>query len=156
MDFARLLIALAALCFAANSYAIDDTPQNRAAQAERAIAATPPEEMMQEMAASISMNLPPSDRPEFRRMMTEIVDLEVITNAMRESMIRHFSADELAAIADLYESPVGKSAMTKMGPYMADVMPTIEAEILRAFGELQKIKAEENRQLPDAEEKASL
>jgi hypothetical protein len=35
-------------------------------------------------------------------------------------------------LADFYGSPVGKSAMQKFGTYMADIMPTMEAEIMKA------------------------
>ena len=149
MSFLRIVVGIAVLCNSAISFAIDDTPENRAIQAERVIAATPPDEMMADMAENVSMNLPPSDRAEFRRLMTEFVDLEILTNVMRESMIRNFTADELAALSELYESPIGKSAIGKMGLYMADIMPTVEAEIMRAIGELQKAKAAENRQRPD-------
>jgi hypothetical protein len=38
---------------------------------------------------------------------------------------------ELKALADFYGSPVGKSAMKKFGTYMADVMPDIEAEMIK-------------------------
>ena len=74
--------------------------------------------------------------------------MDVITEAMVASMLKHFTADELAAIADLYESPVGQSAMSKMAVYMADVMPVIEAEVMRAVDEFQKKKSERKRQLP--------
>ena len=112
----------------------------------------PPKELFDEIVTSLSMNLPPDERAEVRRFMTEVVDITVITEAMVSSMVKHFTADELSAISDLYESPVGKSAMSKMDVYMAEVMPVIEAEVMRAVGEMEKRKAEENRQLPDPEE----
>lgn len=129
--------------------ALEDTQENRAKETDRYLAATPASEMMEDMTEAMSMNLPPSERDEFRRLLTEYVDLDRVTEAMRSSMIRNFTADELAAMADLFESPEGKSAMKKMGSYMAEVMPVIEAEVMRAIGQLQRDKAEENRQLPD-------
>jgi len=42
------------------------------------------------------------------------------------------------ALADFYGSPVGKSAMQKFGAYMADIMPTIEAEIMKAQAKLNQ------------------
>jgi hypothetical protein len=134
------------------SFAIDDTPENRQAQVDRYLAAVPPDQLFAEITDSLVMNYPPSERAELRNFMTEIVDIDVITDAMVASMVKHFTADETAAIADLYESPVGQSAMKKMGVYMAEVMPVIEAEVMRALGELQKKEAERNRQLPDPED----
>jgi hypothetical protein len=44
----------------------------------------------------------------------------------------------LKALADFYGSPVGKSAMQKFGAYMADIMPTMEAEIMKAQAKLNQ------------------
>ena len=93
------------LCVATSSFAIDDTPENRVMQTERYLAASSPAEMMRDMADSMAVNMPPSERAAYRQLMTEYIDLEVLTMAIKESMVRIFTADELAALADLYESP---------------------------------------------------
>jgi hypothetical protein len=41
-------------------------------------------------------------------------------------------------LADFYGSPVGKSAMQKFGAYMADVMPAIQAEMLKAQAKMNQ------------------
>jgi hypothetical protein len=69
---------------------------------------------------------------------------------MKDSMIKHFTANELKALADFYGSPVGKSAMLKFGAYMADAMPAIQAEVFKAYGEAIKAQAETNRLKEDA------
>jgi hypothetical protein len=71
---------------------------------------------------------------------------------MEEAMVKHFTADELKALADFYGSPVGKSAMNKIGVYTADIMPAIQAEILKAQAEAFKAQVEANRQKKDADE----
>jgi hypothetical protein len=82
-------------------------------------------------------------------MMKEFVNYDVINNASIESMAKHFTIAELSALADFYELPVAKTAMQKMGVYMAEVMPVIQAEMLRAAGQVQLVQAEKNRQMPD-------
>jgi hypothetical protein len=47
-------------------------------------------------------------------------------------MVKHFTTEELKALADFLRFPVGKSAMQKFGAYMADIMPTMETEIMKA------------------------
>ena len=47
-----------------------------------------------------------------------------------------FTTDELKALADFYGSPVGKSAMKKFGAYMADIMPVVQAEIMKAAAKM--------------------
>jgi hypothetical protein len=41
------------------------------------------------------------------------------------------------ALADFYGSPVGKSAMQKFGAYMADIMPVVQAEIVKAAAKME-------------------
>ena len=143
-----IFLTIAALLAPGIVCALDDTPENRAAQVERYLRAVPPLELMEDMADNMATTLPPEHRDDFRRMMLVHVDNDKIIEAMTESMIRHFTADELAAIADLYESPVGKSAMDKMGVYMADVMPVIMVEIRKA---VQALKEEQQKQAQDSE-----
>ncbi len=84
------------------------------------------------MAEKGAMNLPPEQRQKFKEMMTTQLDIDALTKEMIDAMIKHFSTDELKALADFYGSPVGKSAMSKFGAYMADVMPAIQAEMIKA------------------------
>ena len=65
-------------------------------------------------------------------MLTSQLDIPALTKAMTDAMVKHFTTEELKALADFDGSPVGKSAMQKFGAYMADVMPTMEAEITKA------------------------
>ena len=51
---------------------------------------------------------------------------------IRDSMANHFTAEELAALADFYSSTVGKSAMSKFGDYMAEAMPQLHALMTEA------------------------
>jgi hypothetical protein len=90
----------------------------------------------------MAANLPPDQREQFKKLMTSQLDIAALTKAMIDSMVKHFTTDELKALADFYGSPVGKSAMQKFGAYMADIMPTIETEIMKA-------QAKANQSLPN-------
>jgi hypothetical protein len=74
--------------------------------------------------------------------MTSQLDVPAITKAMTDAMVKHFMSEELKALADFYGSPVGKSAMQKFGAYMSDLMPTIQAEMMKA-------EAKANQSLPN-------
>jgi hypothetical protein len=86
----------------------------------------------------MAANLPPDQREQFKRVMNTQLDIAASTKAMTDATVKHFTTDELKALADFYGSPVGKSAMQKFGAYMADVMPTMEAEILKASAKLNQ------------------
>ena len=140
--FAKLLaVALTVhLSVALPAYALDDTPANRAAQADYYLGAVPPQTLLNDMTEKISATLPADQRPVFKALMTKNLDVTAVTNLMRTAMIKNFSADELKALADFYGSPVGKSAMAKMGNYMADAMAPL-------MGELSKAKALTEQQM---------
>jgi hypothetical protein len=125
-------VLLSASLLAVPATAIEDTPGARATQADRYLKAMPPKEMFDDLAKQMSQNMPPDQAKQFRDVMTKELDLTVLENAMRAAMIKHFTAAELSALADFYGSDVGRSAMSKFGPYMVDVMPVMQSEIMKA------------------------
>jgi len=117
--------------------ALEDTPDNRHAQAERYLQIMPPEDLMRDMAEKMAAQMPEDKRARFVDLMTKRVDQAKLRSIMLEAMAKHFTAAELRALGDFYESPLGKSAMRKFGAYMADAMPAIQAEFMAAFGKVQ-------------------
>ena len=97
-----------------------DTKDNRLREAKRYLKATQPEEMMEDMAKNMAQNIPESERQEFIDLMTKHLDMKSFEKLMTDSMIKHFTAEELKALADFYSSPVGKSAMKKFGLFLQD------------------------------------
>jgi hypothetical protein len=140
------LIVLTLLISCASAFSAPDTPETRRKEAERYLQATPPKALFEDMADKMAANLPPDQRDQFKKLMTSQLDIAALTKAMIDSMVKHFTTEELKALADFYGSPVGKSAMQKFGAYMADIMPTVEAEIMKA-------QAKMNQSLPNSSPK---
>ena len=90
------------------------------------------------MADKMAANLAPDQRDQFKKLMTSQLDIAALTKAMLDAMVKNFTTEELKALADFYGSPVGKSAMQKFGAYMADIMPTMQSEIMKAQGKLNQ------------------
>jgi hypothetical protein len=128
-----LLIGVATLVFGAT-----DTPETRRHEAERYLQATPPKALFEDMADKMAMNLPADQRQQFKQMMTTGLDIAALSKAMIDAMVKHFTTEELKALADFYGSPIGKSAMQKFGAYMADVMPALQAEMMKAQAKLNQ------------------
>jgi hypothetical protein len=136
------LVAVAAFVLITSiANAEPDTPETRRREAERYLQATPPKVMFEDLADKMAANLPPDQRAQFKAMLTSNLDIPAVTKAMIDSMVKRFTTEELKALADFYGSPIGKSAMKKFGDYMADVMPTMQAEIMKA-------QAKTNKSLP--------
>jgi hypothetical protein len=137
------------ICLQATSLiAATDTPETRAREAERYLQATPPKAMFEDMADKMAMNLPPEQRAQYKQLLTQQLDMAALTTAITNAMVKHFTTDELKALADFYGSPIGKSAMQKFGAYMADVMPSIQAELMKA-------QAKADQSLPNQSPKPS-
>lgn len=129
----KLLIAVPLILLTgAPALALDDTPANRAAEADYYLSVVPPQSRMSDMATKLAATLPEDKRATFVTLMTKNLDINAVEQLMRDSMIKNFTPDELKALADFYGSPVGKSAMAKMGSYMADSMPRLVVELQKA------------------------
>jgi hypothetical protein len=147
-SFARLIFLGLFMTATLPAFALEDTQQNREREADRYLKTTPPEELMADMSKKIATTLPEPQREGFVRMMTKHLDMGRVTAAMRDGMVKSFSADELKALADFYNSPVGKSAMGKMGTYTAEVMPVVMREIQTAAAKAQLEQSQQMQQQP--------
>ncbi len=134
----RLLLPALLLLFSLPAFALEDTPQNRAQQADRYLEAVPPKSMMNDMSSKMADTLPEEQRDEFQALLQKHLDMGHITEAIKAAMVKTFNADELKALADFYGSEVGKSAMAKMGTYMAEVMPATMKEVQAALVKAQQ------------------
>src|SRR6202008_2496045 len=115
-----------------------DPPETQRKEAERYLQVSPPKALFEDMADKMSANIPADQRDQFKKLMTTEVDIAALSKAMIDAMVKNFTTEELKALADFYSSPVGKSAMQKFGAYMADLMPILQAEILKAQAKLNQ------------------
>ena len=134
------LVVLVVLTLSAWSpvFSAADTPETRRKEAERYLQVSPPKALFEDMADKMAANLPADQREQFKRMMTTQLDVAALTKAMTDAMVKHFTTEELKALADFYGSPIGKSATQKFGAYMADVMPALQAEVMKAQSKLNQ------------------
>ena len=111
-----------------SAFALDD----RVKQADRYMNAVPIQDLVNDMVENMSARMPEQQRKAFRSSMLEHLDIELISRVTKDSLIKHFTAEELKALADFYGSDVGKSVTKKFGIYMAEVMPVIQQESMKA------------------------
>jgi hypothetical protein len=129
----RTLLAGAAVLLACTSlWALDDTPDNRRAQADRYVTVMPVNELLEDLADKATEKLPPERKQLLKELLNKNLDQPALEKVMKGVAVKHFTADELSALADFCGSPAGKSALKKFGPYMGDLMPAIKAETLKA------------------------
>ncbi len=112
---------------------IADTPENRRAQAVRYLQASPPKQLLADMVKGMSASMPAAQRDKVLTVFNTNLDMDAVTKGMEDALVKRFTAEELKAMADFYGSPVGKSVMSKMGDYSADLMPVMQAQMMKAL-----------------------
>ncbi len=129
----RVIIAAMAVVFiAVNVWALDDTPANRAKEADRFLAAKPIKEMIPQMVAQIAARMPAETRPASNEALMKYLDFAALERGMKNTYIKVMTADELKAAADFYSSPLGQSYNKKLGAVAAEFVPVVQAEVARA------------------------
>ena len=130
------VLVVLTVCAWSPVYSAPDTPETRRKEAERYLQVSPPKALFEDMADKMAANIPADQREQFKKLMTTEVDIAALSKAMTDAMVKNFTTEELKALADFYGSPVGKSAMQKFGAYMADIMPVVQAEIMKAAAKM--------------------
>ena len=131
-----LVLVVLTVCAWSPVFSAPDTPETRRKEAERYLQVSPPKALFADMADKMAETLPADQREQFKKVMTTQVDIAALSKAMTDAMVKNFTTEELKALADFYGSPVGKSAMQKFGAYMADIMPVVQAEIMKAAAKM--------------------
>ena len=131
-----LVLLVVTVCAWSPVFGAPDTPETRRKEAERYLQVSPPKALFEDMADKMAETLPADQREQFKKVMTTQIDIPALSKAMTDAMIKDFTTEELKALADFYGSPVGKSAMKKFGTYMADIMPVVQAEIMKAAAKM--------------------
>jgi len=93
----------------------------------------PMETMMAEMTQELSKQVPVEKRQQFIDTMTKSVRVDVLEKAARQSLAKHLTVAELQLFVDFIKHPEARSAMGKMKYYMADLMPVLQQELMRAI-----------------------
>ncbi len=120
---------------AAAQSAVPDTMENRRAFAERYFAVSYPV-IMRDFDKAVTNMMPPGpQRENTRKLFQKVLTTETMRKIAIPAMVKHFSAEELKALADFYSSPIGRSIQGKTSVYTAEVMPAI---MKMAIQELQK------------------
>jgi hypothetical protein len=135
-----VVVALALLALPAGAMGQPaDTPAARRDAALQYLASVPIETIVDDMVAAVAQQLPAARRDEFVRLMRKLMPVDTMKSLTVDGVVKHFTVAEIDAMTKFYGSTEGKSIMKKLGPYMGDLMPQIQNEVLRA---IEKVRAE--------------
>jgi len=131
-------LVLGFFLFSVQNISAEDSKEARTQAAERYLAVVPISQLLDDTFREMSKSLPEALREGFVAQMRIVVRADVLEAATRASLVRHFTVDELNAMAEFYSSPHGASAMRKFGAYMADVMPAVQEEMILGLDHMER------------------
>ena len=140
----RLAILFTALLLAAGPVAANEMSDARMNAAKRYVATMDIQWMMGESINQIALSVPEQHRPAFMKTMNELIDFELIETMTMKMMAEGFTVEELTALADFYEKPVGQSIMVKMPKMMGALMPIMQQQMMAAIQKMQQ-RAQERK-----------
>jgi len=117
---------------------VADTPENRKAAAKKYLEAVPPQELLQNITGNMTQRMPEETRKEFNDALNDKDLLEKTYQISETALIKHFTPDEINAMAAFFGSPAGKSARAKFSGYMREIMPQLNTEMKPIFTKLQE------------------
>jgi len=127
--FTALLVA-----WAPSAFAIDDTPANRRAEAERYVQSVDVQTFWNTWAVILAGSRPP-DQQQAALDKLRNVDPSRIRAIMVDTCIKIYTADELSGMAKFYNSPVGKAVLKKSPDFDRTLTAGIQAEAQRVLGQ---------------------
>ena len=110
-----------------------DTAATKAQLIDEYFSYIPMRRIVEETAQELSKQVPAEKRQLFIDTMTKRMRVEVLEQAARESLAKHLSVSELRLFVEFIKRPEARSAMDKMKYYMADLMPVMQQEMMRAM-----------------------
>jgi len=148
---ALFLIILAAACGEKPSPpgSVADTPENRKIAAKRYLELVSPQELLRNITASMAQRVPEQHRKQFQEAMEDKELQKNVSRITEEGLAKHFSPDEINAMAVFFGSPAGKSARAKFAGYTAETMPQVNDEVRKVLVKMQEqIKKDEEKEGP--------
>jgi len=134
------------LVFCMSAFAIEDTYANREAEANKYLEAISVKNMLIEIVDSMGDKLSSAQKKEFRDVMLTYLDINAFIADMKDVMIKHYTAEELAAMSAFYSSDIGKSILKKTKAVTSEMAPKAQNAALRALLKMQKEKAKTKQQ----------
>lgn len=109
-----------------------DTPKDR--YADILLDIVPPETMFAQLSLPYAQPYTTPDKQvKAHSNFMRNVDVSALNAIIREALIKHFTEDELKALASFYSTPEGRACMAKTAAFASDVVPACAHEANKAF-----------------------
>ena len=137
LRIATTSVLLASLWLACTHSPID-TEASRKTAALELVRVYPQSQIVDDMVDVLGAKMTRDQKFLFSEMLQHEMDWKLVDSANADALARNFTLAEIQAMTDFYGSPEGQAIMSKMGVYMAQLMPVIQRETLRAAEESRR------------------
>lgn len=127
-----MILLLSSLCFAG------ETDAERLEAAKRYAKVSNFDQMMSDMIRNMARSMPPEEAKVFVEFMGSCMEGGALEKSTVILMAKHFSTDELNALADFYGTEMGQRILKKFGPYMAESQGVIQQFMLKAIEDYKR------------------
>lgn len=110
-----------------------DTPDNRLKAARQYVIRVPPSGFVDGAIKELTAQREPSQREAFQQLLKRELRERVIEETIVQALVKHFTVEEINALAEFNSSPQGLGVQRKLTDYMADVLPPVQQEISRVI-----------------------
>jgi len=111
---------------------MEDSQENRLAQAQRYVELYDFKAMFAEMMTS---NATTADQRAVASKRIAKMDFDKVKAIYLAAMAQVYTADELAACADFYGTPIGRSILSKQAKFNIAIVPGLKEETDRVFSQ---------------------
>jgi hypothetical protein len=102
--------------------------------AEELMSIVPPGTMFSQLSEPFAQTYTvPSKQEKAHANFMRNVDLNEVDRIIRAALLKHFTEEELKALAAFYSTPQGRACMAKLAPFAAEVVPACSHEAAQAF-----------------------
>lgn len=112
---------------------VADSNEDRVMATKDYLKVVPVENMAHDMLAEMMKNIPQEQQSEAEAVLKQALEPEFLESITLETMPKHFTTKEIKAMSKFYSSPEGVSILKKFGGYMADIMPAIQNQVMKAI-----------------------
>jgi hypothetical protein len=122
MKTSQIVAVIAIVLMPGIALPLDDTASNRRQEADRHFSKNPLGENLKLTVDQLSQALPTALRERFKNQMIANIDIAGLEGGIKEAMVKHFTTEEIRALADSDAPSVNRFAEKQVEAYEFEVM----------------------------------
>ncbi len=143
----KVVFALLFVC--ASSFALDDTYANRQSEADKYMEIISVKNMLlSTLDQAVDKRSSAATKQATKDMVLKYLDINEFISQMKDVIVKHYTADELAAMNEFYSSETGKSILKKQSAVSVEMSSKVQTTILKMLMKIMNDKSLQKKTTP--------